>query len=65
MKTIEDLLELDISYYFKVNFSSVIKIVDRLDGIDVYSKYNFSSSPASGGTYRFTKGYNHLMVNKH
>lgn len=60
MKTIEDLLELDISYYFKVNFSSVIKIVDRLDGIDVYSKYSFSSSPASGGTYRFTKGYNHL-----
>ena len=60
MKTIEDLLELDISYYFKVNFSSVINIVDRLDGIDVYSKYTFSSSPASGGTYNFTKGYNHL-----
>lgn len=60
VKTLEDLLELDISYYFKVNFSSVIKIVDRLDGIDVYSKYSFSSSTASGGTFRFTKGYNHL-----
>lgn len=60
VKTLEDLLEFDISYYFKVNFSSVIKIVDRLDGIDVYSKYSFASSTASGGTYRFTKGYNHL-----
>ena len=56
VKTIEDLLGININYYVKVNFSSVIKIVDVLDGIDVYSEYTFKSY--SG--YNFTKGYNHM-----
>ena len=29
-KTIEDLLDCDINYYFKVNFSSLIDIVDAI-----------------------------------
>ena len=56
VKTLEDLLGININYYVKVNFSSVIKIVDVLDGIDVYSEYTFKSY--SG--YNFTKGYNHM-----
>jgi len=60
VKTIEDLLEMDISYYFKVNFSSVIKIVDQLGGIDVYSKYTFKTSRNNSGHYTFYKGYNHM-----
>ena len=56
VKTIEDLLGININYYVKVNFSSVIKIVDVLDGLDVYSEYTFTSY--SG--YNFTKGYNHM-----
>lgn len=58
--TLEELLQVDINYYFRVNFSSVEKIVDALDGIDVYSKHNFTSTIATGGTYRFTQGYNHM-----
>lgn len=54
IKTIEDLLELDINYYLKVNFTSVIDIVDTLGGLDVYSEYSFISY--SG--YRFKKGLN-------
>lgn len=54
IKTIEDLLELDINYYIKVNFTSVIDIVDALGGLDVYSEYTFTSY--SG--YRFKKGMN-------
>ena len=54
IQTIEDLLELDINYYIKVNFTSVIDIVDALGGLDVYSEYTFVSY--SG--YSFKKGMN-------
>lgn len=54
IKTIEDLLELDINYYIKVNFTSVIDIVNAIGGLDVYSEYSFISY--SG--YRFKKGLN-------
>ena len=54
VKTLEDLLDLDINYYFKVNFTSVIDIVDVLGGLDVYSDYTFISY--SG--YSFKAGYN-------
>lgn len=53
--TIEDLLDIDINYYIRVNFSTVIKVVDTLGGIDVHSDYDFSSYG-----YHFDKGYNHL-----
>ncbi len=52
--TIEDLLDIDINYYVKVNFSSVIKIVNALDGVEVLSDYNFTSIDG----YNYTKGYN-------
>ena len=41
--TIEDLLDIDINYYVKVNFTSLIDIVNALDGITVYSDYTFTS----------------------
>ena len=56
IQTIEDLLELDINYYIKVNFTSVIDIVDALGGLDVYSEYTFTSY--SG--FRFKKGLNYV-----
>ena len=58
--TLEDLLATDINYYYRVNFSSLENIVDALGGVDVYSKYSFTSSQATGGTYYFSKGYNHM-----
>ncbi len=57
IKTIEDILDIDINYYFKVNFNSVEKIVDALGGVDVYSQYTFVSA---GQGYYFRKGYNHV-----
>ncbi len=52
--TIENLLDIEINYNVKVNFSSVIDIVDALGGVNVYSKYSFTSQDG----YAFTKGYN-------
>lgn len=52
--TIEDLLGININYYFKVNFSSLVNIIDALGGVDVYSEYDFQSYNG----YNFSKGYN-------
>lgn len=54
VKTLEDLLDMTINYYIKVNFTSVEDIIDALGGVDVYSEYTFVSY--SG--YSFKKGYN-------
>ena len=55
METLENLYGIDISYYVKVNFTSVVEIVDALGGVDVDSPYEFSTSK-----YHFNQGVNHL-----
>lgn len=62
--TLEDLLDVTIDYYYRVNFSTLEQVVDAIDGIDVYSKYDFTSGLAAGGVYHFQKGYNHLNGNQ-
>ena len=61
VKTAEDLLDCDINYYVKVNFTSLIKIVDAIDGIEVDSPYRFTTYD---GKYTFNKGYNKLNGEK-
>lgn len=53
---IEDLLDINIDYYIKVNFTTLIDIVDLLDGIQVTSKYEFTSIDG----YHYNKGINYL-----
>lgn len=55
VNTLEDLYDIQIDYYLRVNFSSLTNIVNELNGITVYSNYTFST-----GKYSFTKGYNQL-----
>ena len=57
VKTIENLLDTEINYYFKVNYAALVNLVDALGGVDVYSKYTFKSA---GRGYYFKKGYNHV-----
>lgn len=54
-RTLEKLYNMDISYYVRINFTSLIKIVDELGGIDVNSEVAFTA-----GGYSFKKGVNHL-----
>jgi LCP family protein required for cell wall assembly len=42
--TMNDLLEVDMNYTFKVNFQSMVDIVNALDGIDVDNPYAFTAS---------------------
>ena len=58
--TVEDLLGIDINYYVKVNFTTVVKLVDTLGGITVNSDYSFSAKGLDGQTYSFTAGENYL-----
>lgn len=61
VKTVEDLLDIDINYYARVNFTTVIKLVDTLGGIDIQSDYSFSTVNDGGTkTYTFNKGINHI-----
>lgn len=41
--TVEDLLGIDIKYYVKVNFSSVMSIVDAIGGIEIESDTAFTA----------------------
>ncbi len=60
ISTIENLLQTDINYYAKVNFSTLINLVDALGGITAYSEHTFTSSEASGGVFNFYEGYNDM-----
>lgn len=53
---IENLLDTKINYYVKVNFTSLIDVVDALEGIEVNSNYDFTTQDG----YHFTKGLNEL-----
>lgn len=55
--TVEDWLELDINYYIRVNFTTLVDVVDVLGGVDVNSDYAFKSAVSK---YTYTKGVNHL-----
>ena len=59
--TIENLLGIEINYTLRVNFSSVVGLVDALGGIDVtvdpgYAVSSFYTNP----DYGVTEGINHL-----
>ena len=56
VRTIENLLDTKINYYVKVNFTSLIDIVDALGGITIESMYDFTSKDG----YHFNKGTNTL-----
>lgn len=62
VKTVENLLDTDINYYVKINFSTIEGIVDAIGGVDVYSDFDFYEK--AFGKYHFTVGYNHLNGNQ-
>ena len=57
IQTIENLLNINIDYYGKVNFTTLTELIDVLGGIDVESPVDFTSTH---GNYQFHKGINHM-----
>ena len=58
--TLENLYTTEIPFYARVNFSSVIDIVDAMGGIDVESEVAFTTSKAAGTVVDIKEGVNHL-----
>lgn len=58
MDTLGMLYDVDINYYFRINFSGFEEIIDALGGITVYSDYEFTSQNVSG--YHFDQGENYV-----
>ncbi|WP_294561889.1 LCP family protein [uncultured Traorella sp.] len=57
IETMENYLDIDLNYYVRVNFSSVVNIVDALGGITVNSPYAFTTLH---GKYEIKQGENQL-----
>lgn len=62
VSTIEQLFDIDINYYIKLNFTSFIKVVDVVGSIDVYSQYAFTTSKyvSIEKSYSFSAGINRM-----
>lgn len=56
METLELLYDIDIDYYFRVDFGGFKEIVDSLDGVTVYSDLSFTSYEG----YYFEQGDNYV-----
>ncbi len=60
MSTISDLLGIDIDYYIRLNFNSVINLVDAIGGIEVYSDVDYTFTAYSNAYCTFYPGYNYV-----
>ena len=56
--TIEGLLDIDINYYLRLNFSTLTKSIDLLGGVDVYSDMTFN--PTANPSLTIKEGINHM-----
>jgi len=65
MKTLDHLLGIDIDYYLKINFSSLVNLVEAVGGVDIevtesFTAHYYDEPVDSWVTYDFTKGMNHM-----
>lgn len=65
VNTLEEMLEVNIDYYVKINFSSLVNLVDAVGGVDVESEEAFTAhyydEPVDQWVnYSFVQGMNHM-----
>ena len=58
IKAEEDLLDIDIDQYIKINFSTVTQFIDAIGGVDVYSEYEFT--PVKMKDWTVQEDMNHM-----
>src|SRR5699024_10171363 len=56
MATLENLYDIDIPFYARVNFTSLITLVDAMGGVDVNSEYAFTTSGEGGAVMEVQEG---------
>lgn len=57
MQTLENLYNIKLDHYMRMNFTGFTNIIDQLGGVDVNSEYDFTTLH---GNYHIKKGMNHL-----
>lgn len=60
MRALEQLYDVEIDFYVRVNFTSVVEIIDVLGGVDVNSEYAFTTHPDTGMEIEVVQGINHF-----
>ncbi len=60
MATIEDLLEIEIPYYLRVNFNAVVQLVDAIGGITLNSDVDYQFSCWTNRSCVFQPGLNNV-----
>ncbi|MED3564455.1 LCP family protein, partial [Bacillus xiapuensis] len=62
LDTVEELLDMPINYYVKMNFNAFMDIIDALGGIDVNVPYTFTEQDSQDrkGAITLEKGMQHL-----
>ena len=60
MATLGQLYGIEIPFYARVNFTSLITMVDLMGGVDVNSEYGFTTSGAGGAVMSVQQGTNHF-----
>ena len=58
MQTLEDLYDTNIDYYIRVNFNSLITLVDAIGGVDIYSDASFRTNARPKIYVKY--GWNHF-----
>mgnify|MGYP000724292217 CR=1 FL=1 len=60
MATLGQLYDTTIDFYARVNFTSLVEMVDALGGVDVYSEQMFTTSEDTGLVMNVVQGENHF-----
>ena len=60
MATLGQLCDTTIDFYARVNFTSLVEMVDALGGVDVYSEQMFTTSEDTGLVMNVVQGENHF-----
>lgn len=60
MATLAQLYDTKIDFYARVNFTSLVQMVDALGGVDVVSEQGFTTSEDSGLVMNVVQGENHF-----
>lgn len=58
IKTLEDFYDVNINHYLRVNFNTLVKVVDVIGGIDIESDKEFTAWTNS--SVHISKGLNHM-----
>lgn len=64
LATMQDLYDIEIPFYVRVNFNSVIKVVDAIGGINIYNDQNYTVYSYVDNVCSYKPGWNNNVKGK-